>query len=208
MVATLISVAAVAAEAPPSLVTSWGSCRTGPGQFGYGGPRGIAVDNSGNILVVDTNNDRIQKFSPTGAHLATWGGSGTAVGQFMRPAGIAVSPTSGAVYVADQGNRRIVRLDANGTNATAFVPDTYAPNGIGVDGAGAVYIASLANLVYKYAADGTYLTYWGSRWGDPSSRDGELWEPRGVAVRPDGTFYVADTKNARVQKFGSNGHSS
>jgi streptogramin lyase len=41
-------------------LASWGSHGTGPGQFSS--PCGIAKDGSGNIYVVDTNNNRIQKF--------------------------------------------------------------------------------------------------------------------------------------------------
>ena len=41
------------------------------GQFNF--PRGLAVDNAGNILVSDTNNGRIQKFSPAGVFLSVMG---------------------------------------------------------------------------------------------------------------------------------------
>src|SRR5262249_23293826 len=43
----------------------------------FDSPTGIAVDYNGNVLVTDTGNDRIAKFSPTGAFLTTIGSKGT-----------------------------------------------------------------------------------------------------------------------------------
>ena len=41
------------------------------GQFTF--PHSLAVDNLGNIYVGDTGNKRIQKFSPNGTFLTSWG---------------------------------------------------------------------------------------------------------------------------------------
>lgn len=41
--------------------------------------------------------------------------------------------------------------------------------------------------------------------GGPGSVRGKLRAPRGVAVGPDGSIYVADSRNARIQKFSSTG---
>ena len=60
----------------------------GRGQFDS--PTGIAVDESGNVLVADTNNGRIEKFSPTGTFLSTIGTKGSGQGQFAQPNGIAI----------------------------------------------------------------------------------------------------------------------
>ena len=42
-------------------------------------------------------------------------------------------------------------------------------------------------------------------WGTRGSGDGELMDPRGLAVDSDGNIYVADTSNNRIQKFDSSG---
>src|SRR6266705_151076 len=71
---------------------------TGKGEFDS--PTGIAVDANGNVLVADTNNERIEKFSPTGAFLSIIGTKGSGQGQLGAPNGIAVDRT-GNIYVAD-----------------------------------------------------------------------------------------------------------
>ena len=88
-------------------ITKWGSEGSGDGQFGAegpveweGGPRGIAVDQSGNVYVADQCNHRIQKFTSNGDFITKWGSLGSGVGQFKYPHGIAIDE-SGHVYVAD-----------------------------------------------------------------------------------------------------------
>jgi DNA-binding beta-propeller fold protein YncE len=46
------------------MITSWGTTGTRPGQFRD--PSGIVVSRDGTILVVDTDNNRIEKFSRIG----------------------------------------------------------------------------------------------------------------------------------------------
>jgi DNA-binding beta-propeller fold protein YncE len=42
-------------------------------------------------------------------------------------------------------------------------------------------------------------------WGSSGAGDGQFTTPRNVAVGPDGSIYVADTGNHRIQVFGSDG---
>lgn len=83
-----------------------------PGDYEMWGPRSIAVDSEGNVLVVDTGTHRVRKFSPEGKLLATVGGRGKALGQFREPVGIASDPVTGNILVADTGNARIQRFDS------------------------------------------------------------------------------------------------
>src|SRR5262249_13409451 len=52
-------------------VSKWGSAGIANGQFDN--PSEIAVDVTGNVYVVDTNNNRIQKFRGDGVFLTAWG---------------------------------------------------------------------------------------------------------------------------------------
>src|SRR5262249_31291473 len=90
-----------------TFLTTWGSFGTGDGQFG--GLGGVAVDGSGNVFVVDANNNRIQEFTNTGTFVRKWGCPGTGDGQFTFASGVAVDG-SGNVFVTDPGNNRIQKF--------------------------------------------------------------------------------------------------
>src|SRR4029453_4263954 len=91
-----------------TFLLKWGVPGTGNGQLSS--PYGVATDGSGNVYVVDTGNDRIQKFDASGTFLTTWGSSGSGNGQFINPAGVGTDG-SGNVYVADTDNDRIQKFD-------------------------------------------------------------------------------------------------
>jgi len=91
-----------------------GHARLRPGQFAS--PTGVAVDGQGNVYIVDSGNNRIQKLSPAGEPLAQWGTLVSDPGQFNGPQGVAVD-SQGNVYVADNPptpNRPIQKLSPSG----------------------------------------------------------------------------------------------
>ena len=98
-------------------VRSWGYFNTTDGELGdpYAlfGPRGLAVDTAGNILVADTGNKRIVRFSPTGEFVDQVGGGGAILGRFEEPTDVDVDLRDGSIFVADNWNRRIQKLDAD-----------------------------------------------------------------------------------------------
>ena len=69
----------------------------------------IAIDADGNLLVVDSGNNRIQKFTPQGDFLYMWGQGGAAGGMFNNPQQIAVT-SEGVVFIADSGNHRVQKF--------------------------------------------------------------------------------------------------
>ena len=69
-------------------------------------PKGVTVDASGNIYVVESFYDNLLVFNSEGSFLMPIGGTGKAVGQFYLPAGV-WSDSRGRIYVADMFNGRI-----------------------------------------------------------------------------------------------------
>jgi len=151
---------------------------------------------------------------------AVWGTSGSAPGQFSAPRAIAVAP-DGTVYVADSRNHRIQRFSPDGDflgawgsqgdcGAPTLAPATFCePWGVAVGADGTVYVADTwAHRVQRFSADGQFLGQWGSfgmsALGDPLGQ-GAFYGPRAVAVAADGTVYVSDTGNKRVQVFSADG---
>jgi len=170
-------------------------------------PNGIAVDSNGNVYVADTENQRIQKFTPNGQFVTKWGSSGSENGQFGFPSGIAVD-SSGNVYVADTNNHRIQKFTSNGQFTAKW--GSYgsgdgqfgSPSGIAVDNSGNVYIADTNNhRIQKFTSNGQFT----AKWGSSGSGNGQFNRPSGIALDNSGNVYVADTWNQRIQKFTSNG---
>ncbi len=82
-------------------------------------PTNIALAPNGDLLVVDTGNYRIQRFSADGKHLRSFGSVGDTPGTFARPKGIAVD-RSGNVYVSDAAFQNVQVFGDDGQLLMAF----------------------------------------------------------------------------------------
>jgi hypothetical protein len=191
------------AEPPPTFATKWGTQGSGPGQFQF--TRGIATDAAGNVYVVDTNNNRVQKFDSDGNFLLEWGSAGSGDGQFTNGRGASVD-AAGNVYVGDNARIQVF------TGAGAFL-FTWGSLGSGdgqffgirdvlVDDFGNVWVSDSGNdRLQKFTSNGTYL----SQFGSFGTGDGQFDAPWGLGADADGNLYVVDSGNERVQKFDSTG---
>jgi len=173
------------------------------GQFD--GPTGIAVDTNGNILVADTNNGRIEKFSSTGIFLGTIGIKGIGYGQLGAPNGIAID-RAGNIYVADASKHVVAKLAPDGTVIDEWkgpAPGFYGPRRIAIGPDESIYVVDQGHTrIVKFSADGKVLATWGSK----GNGDGQFDDPTSVAIDPTSNkVYVADPINKRIQVFDADG---
>lgn len=186
-----------------------GGSGSAPGQ--YSGPRGVAVGPNGDVYAADTKNHRIQRYSPTGELIATWGTFADATagdapgGTFNEPWGIASAP-DGTIYVADTWNHRIQRFTAQGEFIEMFgyfgqaeAPDAFwGPRDVLVDPDGRVFVMDTGNKrVAIFSEAGDPITEFGGFGLDLGYMD----EPVGLALDDSGRLFVADTWNQRIQVF-------
>jgi sugar lactone lactonase YvrE len=209
-----------------------------PGAGGDGGPataaqlqdpKAVYAAPSGDLYIADSGNERIRRVDRTGT-ITTSGGTGIAgysgdggpatAAQFDGPRAVA-GDGAGNLYVADDNNHRIRRIDGAGvvttlagTGAAGFSgdggPATAAqldhPRGVAVDGRGNVFVAdSMSARVRMIDPGGVIATVAGCGRqgfggdGGPATV-ARLFEPRGVAVDGAGRLFVADTYNDRVRR--------
>lgn len=185
-----------------------------PGRFIS--PTGVAVDGMGNLFVAETAGTRLQKFSKDGRSLAVWDLMGKGIGDLLLPGGLSLDQ-GGYVYLAEAYNSLVLKFDPNsgavvgrwGPAVPSSVP-LHGPVGVGVDRDGNLYITDNDNWrVVKLAPTGSILEQWRNCLdGDPPCQfptagdaPGQFMSAGGVAIDGQGTVYVADTGNKRVQRL-------
>ena len=144
-------------SALPEAVSNMFEGGRGTGKGEFDSPTGIAVDRNGNFLVSDTNNGRIEKFSPTGTFLDIIGTKGSGQGQLGAPNGIAID-SAGNIYVADAGNHHVQKLAADGKLIDEWRgPDAgfYGPRRIAIGPDDSIYVFDQGRTrVVKFAPNG------------------------------------------------------
>lgn len=85
----------------------------------FDGPKELAVDGAGNILIVDTENHAIRRIDARTGVISTLAGSGQRGGEgdggpataarLDRPHGVAIGP-DGSIWIGDTGNHRVRRV--------------------------------------------------------------------------------------------------
>lgn len=192
-------------------------------------PVGVATDRQRRIFVCDRTWHRVSRWapdvvsSPTAySHEVDWETSGSLTGsgnrEFDSPESIALDIKNGYVYVAESGNKRVQRLDAElGTHLFHWI-HTYAPPlgnafipiGVAADARGEVYVSDSANhrVIRGTPFDGTGATIpdgmkpdlVGKPW-TPKTDSEHLDSPAAVYYGPDGKLWVSDTGNNRILVF-------
>jgi len=189
-------------------------------------PTGVAVDGAGNVYVADRSNNLIREIDPSGL-VSTLAGNGS-VGSANSPATSSFSTPSGVaedgqqnVYVADQNNNVIRKIDTKGVvttfagngnralvNGTALAASFDMPYAIAVDGSGNLYVSEADNVIRKITSSGMVSTLAGSGLTGSTNGVGTVASfnaPTGIAVDNRGNVYVADAGNNLIREISPSG---
>jgi uncharacterized protein YjiK len=213
-----------------------------PGYSGDGGPAvdaqlnypiEVVLDASGNLYVSDHENNRIRKIDTSGI-ITTIAGNGipgysgdggpAVNAQLIRPDGIALD-TFGNLYIADDYNARIRRVDTSGIiiavagngipgfsgdGGPAVDAQLNEPIAVAIDTSGNLYIADADNArIRKVDIAGNISTVAGDGFhgysgdGGPAV-DARISYPEGIAVDSVGNLYITDaTRIRKVDTIGN-----
>ena len=208
--------------------------------FGDGGPATsagmtipirCAVDQSGNLYIVDQGAFNIRKVNTSGI-ISTFAGiansqgfsgdNGPAVAAQMNNPTAASFDNAGNLYVTDQFNQRIRKIDTSGIITTVagngvntFAGDHGAatsaslnyPGETVIDSAGNLFIVDTLNQVIRMVSGGIITTVAGTPATVGNNGDGgppsqaEFNDPFPITIDPAANLYIGDTGNNRVREI-------
>jgi DNA-binding beta-propeller fold protein YncE len=135
---------------------------------------GVAAGSSGNIFVADQGDHRLEKFSPVGSLLASWGTDTPGPLHLDGPQAVAVD-ADGTIYVADAG---VIKLSFTGRILARWNSGTLSsPHGLAVDMSRNVYVLALHPVPHSSSFDRVIIT--------KLSRSGKILKTLAYALRPD-----------------------
>jgi DNA-binding beta-propeller fold protein YncE len=179
----------------------------------------VATDAQDRVYVFNRGEHPVIVFARDGTFLRSWG-----EGVFARPHGIFIGPDQ-TVYCTDDLDHTVKKFTLDGqllltlgtsgkpsnTGATSVDyrtieragPPFHYPTNVALSPAGELYVSDgYGNArIHKFTAEGRLLF----SWGEPGSKPGQFHVPHGLAVDSQGTVYVADRENSRIQLFASDG---
>lgn len=172
-------------------VGKWGKAGSANGQFR--GPFGIATDKGGAVYVADTDNNRVQVFSASGAFLRKWGSTGSGDGQFLSAQDVAVD-AQGGVWVADYRNDRVQKFSSGGAFQMSI--GTSQPTGVAADVEGNLYVLGLDGRVTRYDKGSDYAA---AKSFKAAGKGGD------VEVDALGNIFAADPGGLKVTRYDAEG---
>lgn len=204
-------------------------------------PQGLTTERATgpqDLFIADNRNNQVRRVDAVTGIITTVAGTGMSGfsgdngpainAQLSGPSDVAID-RNGNLYIGDQNNFRVRRVDTLGRITTVAGNGTFGysgdggsalsaaisyPTGIDVDDNGNLYIADRYNYrIRKVTPQGIITTVAGNGTYNPLDMSGDgsqatqvqLGVPTDVAVATDGSLYIADNASHRVRKVRSNG---
>jgi DNA-binding beta-propeller fold protein YncE len=180
---------------------------------------GVATDSRDRVYVFNRGEQPMAVFERNGNFLKTWG-----KGVFVRPHGLFIGPDD-SLYCTDDGDHTVRKFTPDGkllltlgtsgkpsdTGATSMDyrsirragPPFHYPTNLALGPKGEMYVSDgYGNArIHQFSPEGRLLF----SWGEPGSGPAQFHVPHGIAVDNQGTVYVADRENSRIQLFSAKG---
>jgi YVTN family beta-propeller protein len=166
-------------------------------------PIGCAFDAKGRLLVTDAQLTAVLRFDRKGRRMDVLGTTGAL--KLKLPMGINVG-ADGRIYVADAGAQRVVAFDEEGKSLAAYGRKGELVNptdsALSPDGTRLYVTDSKANkiVVFDVATSKVLTTL-----GEEGAGEGQFNRPSAIAVDRDGSIFVVDAINARIQILSPDG---
>jgi len=154
----------------------------------------VAIDSNGDVYVTGYTSTAVHKYMPDGTPITDWPMSGGTLNS-----GIVISGSD--AYVVQWDAPVVEQFQTDGTFVGGFALPGVGGTDIEIDALGQFWVTGYGeNALHVFASDGTLLESFGTLGSGP----GEFNGPQGVAIGNDGSVYVADEINGRIQRFGAN----
>ena len=167
----------------------------------------VAVDREGLIYVLQRGPDAdpVIVLNRQGQVLRSWG-----KGLYKIPHSIRID-RDGNVWTVDAGNSMVHKFSPDGKHLLEI--NVGLPSAPRSEFCGATDIAFIRDRIFvsdgygnarilEYSSTGKKLREWGSAGDKP----GQFHVPHGIAIDREGSLYVADRENGRIQRFTLEGH--
>ena len=164
-----------------------------------GKPYGVAVY-KGAIFVVDSRGSGYVVFDVAAGEWRTVKGNGD--GAMKKPINITIDK-DGTRFVTDTARELIVVFDDNDRFVrTIGEKDQFKPVDVAISG-DRLYVTDLlkqqVHVLNKHSGETLFI------FGEPGRGPGQMVHPTNLAIGPDGSVYLSDTTNFRIQQFTADG---
>lgn len=185
--------------AKPGPLTRFANWLTGVGKEKerLDNPFGLSVDETGNLLVTDTDANEVCFLDLARKKWRRWKSAGDT--RFVSP--VAAVRHGKTFFVADSALGKVFAFDEKGRKTFAITNGLQRPAGLTLAGDRLIVADSELHQVLIYDVHGEFV----ARFGHRGRASGEFNFPTHVNVDGQGRIYVTDSLNHRIQVFDADG---
>ena len=185
-------------------------------------PIELATDSSGNLFIADNVVDEVTGLVNGTPNIITVAGvqtldppsysgdGGTATSTYLNPVGVAVNSAGTVLYVSDDSNGGVRKVDLATGIISTVASDMWAPTDLELDPAGNLFIADSGDgYIQEVVASTGEMTAvagsgsWGYSGDGGPALNAKMFWPTGLAIDTSGDLFMTDNWNAVIREVGS-----